>query len=393
MDLRSRNHIDLLLLIAVLTLMLLSLGIVYSASASISYLKMGKSEGMLTSHAVKVLIALLGMFVALRIDYHKLQRLTKPALILAVLLLVVTLAIGGETKGASRWLRLGGLGFQPSEFAKYALLFHLCTLVAVKQDLIRDWKRGFVPMMVWIGVVTSLVMLQPNFSMGTMIFLLSVVILFIGRARLSHLALTFAVLVPVLLLYMLSAEYRRQRIMSYLSGVQGGSGGNTNYQAQQSLLGFACGGIFGVGPGDSKQRDFFLPESYGDFVFSIVGEEYGFLGTLFFLLLFAVILLRGFRVARAARDLFGRNLAIATTCAITLYALINAGVTLHILPTTGLPMPFVSFGGSSMIFSACAVGVLLNISSQTDLHPRARQVPVVGSVNADRVGASVGRVY
>lgn len=393
MEIRSRNHIDLLLLVAVLTLMLLSLGIVYSASASIAYLKMGRSEGMLASHAAKVLLALLGMFIALRIDYHKFQRLTKPALMLAVLLLIATLAVGGETKGASRWLRLGGINFQPSEFAKYALLFHLCTLIAVKQEIIRDWKRGFVPMIVWIGTVTSLVMLQPNFSMGTMILLLSIVMLFVGRARLSHLGLTFAVLVPVILLYMLSAEYRRQRIMSYLSGVQGGAAGGTNYQAQQSLLGFACGGIFGVGPGDSKQRDFFLPESYGDFVFSIVGEEYGFLGTMFFLLLFMVILLRGFRIARAARDLFGRNLAVAITCAVILYALINAGVTLHMFPTTGLPMPFVSFGGSAMVFSACAVGVLLNISSQTDLHPRVRQVPVVGSVNADRVGAGAGKVY
>ncbi|MBI1803262.1 MAG: cell division protein FtsW [Ignavibacteriae bacterium] len=385
-----RNHIDLVTLIAVLTLMLLSLGIVYSASATYALAKYGESEKMLLSHAIKVLLGMMGLFVGMRIDYHKLQRLTKFAVIGAVALLLVTLVLGGEAKGATRWLRYSSIGIQPSEFAKYALLFHLCTLMAVKGEVTRDFKRGFIPMMVWIGAVTGLVLLQPNFSMGAMIFLLSLVMLFIGRAKLSHLALTFVVLVPVLALYMLSAEYRRARIMAFLNGSSGGAG-KGHYQLWQGMLGFGNGGIFGVGPGESKQRDFFLPESYGDFVFSIVGEEYGFIGTMFFMILFLSIMYRGFKIAKHAVDAFGRNLAIAITCAITLYALINAGVTLGLFPTTGLPMPFVSYGGSSMVFSACAIGVLLNISSQTDLYPRARQVPVMGSVNAGE--PNVGKVY
>jgi cell division protein FtsW len=345
---------------------------------------------MLATHAIKVLLGIIGLFVAMRIDYHKLQRFTKLAVIGAVGLLFVTLILGGEAKGATRWLRFGSLGFQPSEFAKYALLFHLCTLIAVKDDLVQDLKRGFIPMMVWVGSITLLVMLQPNFSMGSMIFLLSLVMLFVGRAKLSHLGLTFAVLVPVILAYMMSAEYRRARIMAFLSSTSG-TGSRAHYQVWQGILGFGNGGIFGVGPGESRQRDFFLPESYGDFVFSIVGEEYGFIGTMFFMLLFAVIMYRGFKIAKFAGDPFGRNLAIAITCAITLYALINAGVTLGILPTTGLPMPFVSYGGSSMVFSACAIGVLLNISSQTDLHPRARDVAAAAALDANE--AVVGKVY
>jgi cell division protein FtsW len=386
---KHSNHIDLMILVSTLALMLLSLGVVYSASASYAMMKFGESEQMLLSHAIKVFLGIVCLFVGMRVDYHKLQRFTKFAVIAAVGLLLVTLVLGGEAKGATRWLRWNSIGFQPSEFAKYALLFHLCTLIATKGELLRDFKKGFVPMMVWIGLVTGLVMLQPNFSMGSMIFLLSLVLLFVGRAKLSHLALTFAILIPVFALYMVSAEYRRARLMSFFNGSS--SAGKANYQLWQGILGFGNGGIFGVGPGESKQRDFFLPESYGDFVFSIVGEEYGFVGTIFFLLLFFVVMVRGFKVARHAADGFGRNLAIAITCAITLYALINAGVTLGILPTTGLPMPFVSYGGSSMVFSAGAIGVLLNISSQTDLHPRARQVPVVGSVNADEV--SIGKVY
>jgi cell division protein FtsW len=147
-----------------------------------------------------------------------------------------------------------------------------------------------------------------------------------------------------------------------------------------------------VGPGESRQRDLFLPESYGDFVFSIVGEEYGLIGTLFFLALFLTIMLRGIRIARHAQDDFGYMLASGITLGITLYALVNAGVTLGILPTTGLPMPFVSYGGSSMVFSAAAVGVLLNISSQTDLHPRLANVPQ-GTSSAEPAMPAVGRVY
>ncbi len=386
----SRNHIDLVTLMSVLTLMMLSLGIVYSASATYAMAKFGESEKMLISHAIKVFLGIVGIFIGMRVDYHKLQRFTKLAVILAVGMLVVTLVLGGEAKGATRWLRYSSVGFQPSEFAKYALLFHLCTLMTVKGDAIRDFKTGFVPMMVWIMLVTALVLLQPNFSMGAMIFLLSLVMVFIGRAKLSHLGLTFAILVPILLIYMLSADYRRMRIMAFFGG-SSGTTAKSHYQLLQGIIGFGNGGIFGVGPGESKQRDFFLPESYGDFVFSIVGEEYGFIGTMFFMSLFLVIMVRGFKIAKFAMDPFGRNLALAITCAVTLYALINAGVTLGILPTTGLPMPFVSYGGSSMVFSACAIGVLLNISAQTDLHPRARQVPVVGSVNAGE--ASVGKVY
>src|SRR5436309_3168129 len=265
-----RNHVDFAMLVAVLALMLLSLGVVYSASASYALAKYGESERMLTSHALKVLLGMLGLFIGLRVDYHKLQRLTKWGVAASVVLLVVTLVLGGEAKGATRWLRYSSIGFQPSEFAKYALLFHLCTLSAVKGELIRNYKRGYLPMIIWVGLVTILVMLQPNFSMGAMIFLLSVLILFIGRARVTHLAMTFAVLAPVLLIYMLGAEYRRDRIIGFFSG---GMAGKSNYQVGQGILGFGNGGIFGVGPGESKQRDFFLPESYGDFVFSIVGEE------------------------------------------------------------------------------------------------------------------------
>ncbi len=382
----QRNHIDLWTLFAVLALMVLSLGVVYSASATYAQEKWGESGHLLGSHAVKVLVGFLAMLLFMHVDYHKFKRLTKPLLLTTAAVLVVTLVLGGEVKGASRWLRLGGFGLQPSEFAKYALLFHLSVLCAAKKERIQDFKTGFLPMLIWVGLITVLVLLQPNFSTGAMIFALSLLMLFAGRARLSHLALTVAALVPLLVVYMLSAKYRMERIMSYLGhGTQGT--GKMNYQVWQGIIGFGNGGIFGLGPGNSRQRDLFLPESYGDFVFSIIGEEYGLIGTLIFLALFLLILLRGIRIARNARDDFGRFLALGITASVTLYALINAGVTLGILPTTGLPMPFVSYGGSSMLASAAAIGVLLNISSQTDMNPRTAAAPVQAAPPQPAVGS------
>ncbi len=383
---RQRNHIDLMTLLAVVTLMVLSLGVVYSASATWAMVKWGESGRLLGSHALKVLLGLVFLILFVQIDYHKYRKLTKPALVFAIVLLLFTLGLGGEVKGAARWLRFGGFSLQPSEFAKFALIFHLAVLMAEKKERINELRFGYVPLLLWVGSVTALVLLQPNFSTGVMIFLISTIMLFVGRARLLHLGLTVAALAPALLVYMLSAEYRMRRIMSYIDG---SGGAKTNYQLWQAMIGFGNGGVFGLGPGNSRQRDLFLPESYGDFVFSIVGEEYGLIGTLFIVALFLLIMLRGIRIARHAPDDLGRYMAMGITAAIATYGLVNGAVTLGILPTTGLPMPFVSFGGSSMLFSAAAVGVLLNISSQTDLHPRAeggrsmfrkaKRQPAVGS--------------
>jgi cell division protein FtsW len=371
---RQRNHIDLPLLTAVLLLMVLSLGVVYSASATWAYEKFGESERLLNSHLLKVLLGIGAIFAGMFIPYRIYRKFTKPVLIGAIVLLTATLVLGGETKGATRWLRLGGFGLQPSELAKFALLFHLCSLIAAKGELIRDFKHGYVPMMIWVGAVVGLVMLQPNFSAGAMIAALSLIMLFMSRARWSHLFGTAALAIPALGVYAISAPYRMARIQSFLTG---SSGGGHNYQLLQGLIGFANGGLFGVGPGESRQRDLFLPESYGDFVFSIVGEEYGLLGTLFFLFLFLVILLRGFKIARVAKDEFGQLLALAITSTVAFYALVNAGVAIGVLPTTGQPMPFVSYGGSSLLFSSFAVGVLLNVSAYTDLHPRIRSTNTV----------------
>jgi len=389
--LSDRNHIDLATLFAVLTLMVLSLGVVYSASSTWAFNRHGESEWLLGKHATKVLISFLTIFVFMHIDYKVYKRYTKPVLVGAVLLLLVTLALGGEVKGASRWLRLGGLGIQPSEFAKYALLFHLCTMMSTKGEIIRDFKKGFLPLLIWIGTVTLLVLVQPNFSTAAMIVGISFVMLFIGRAKFRHVGLTITALVPLLLAFAVSAEYRLRRILAFIGGAESGTD-ELNYQVWQGIIGFGNGGVFGLGPGASRQREGFLPQSFDDFIFSIIGEEYGLIGTVVVILLFLVIMLRGLKIARYARDEFGMFLAIGITSMITLYGLVNAGVALGVLPTTGLPMPFVSYGGSSMFFSSIAIGALLNISSQTDLHPRL--APTADGVRPmEPSKPAVGKVY
>jgi len=351
--------------------MVIGIGVVYSASSTIAMEKYGQSEVYLVRHIIKVVVSLVALFFIMKIDYHRYAKVSKAGLFIAVVLLMATLALGGEIKGASRWLRFGGFGFQPSEFAKFVLILHLSVLISAKGERIKDFKTGFLPIAIWVALVTGLILLQPNFSTAMMLFLFSLVMLFVGGAKIKHIALSLSALLPFLAIYVLSSGYRMRRVMAFFSGDHTPS----NYQLLQGIIGFGNGGLFGVGPGMSRQRDFFLPESYGDFVFSIVGEEYGYIGTMLLLFFFLIIFLRGLKIAKLAQDGLGKYLAIGITTSVTLYALVNAAVTLGLLPTTGLPMPFVSYGGSSMLFTACAVGVLLNISTQTSLRPRVEQIP------------------
>jgi cell division protein FtsW len=222
---QQRNHIDLPILIAVLILIVIGLGVVYSASSTWAWEKYGESDKLLESHAVKVLIGFLTILIFMHIDYRLYKKITKPALLACVLGLVITLSFGGELKGAVRSLTVGGFSIQPSEFARYALLFHLALLLSQKKEGVRDFKTGFIPLMIWVGLITLLVLLQPNFSNGAMIVAVSILLLFVGGVRLSHLGLTMAALIPPLALYLFSASYRIDRIKSFIGGT-----GSVNYQ-------------------------------------------------------------------------------------------------------------------------------------------------------------------
>jgi cell division protein FtsW len=379
---KKRNHIDILILIGVLTLMVLSIGAVYSASSTWALERTGNPGKLMTNHVASVLIGILVLFAFMNVPYRAYKRLSMPGILIAITLLIATIAAGTEIKGATRWIQFGSFNFQPSEVAKYALLVHICVLVERKKKYLDDWRRTLVPIVLWIGTVGVLILLQPNFSMALMIFALSAIALYIGRVPLRQLAAGVALALPVLLVYFISAPYRLRRLTGFIGS--GESGTEASYQMTQGILAFGSGGVFGVGPGASKQRDFFLPESYGDYVFAIFGEEWGYVGTMFVILIFAVLFLRGFRIAQSVNDDFGRYLAAVLTVAIVSYAMVNVMVTTGLLPTTGLPMPFLSYGGTAMIANAAAIGILLNISTYTDLRPKADS-PAAPALQLNRI--------
>ncbi|MBC8146255.1 MAG: FtsW/RodA/SpoVE family cell cycle protein, partial [bacterium] len=238
---------------------------------------------------------------------------------------------------------------------------------------IGDLKNAFMPMLFWIACVCGLIALQPNLSTAMVIFSLSMIVMFIGRAKLTHLLGIVVVGLASGGLYAISAEYRMRRIAAYIglhSGQAADTLGSMNYQLHQALIAAGSGGFTGVGMGHSHQR-LFLPEPFGDFIYSIIAEEYGFLGATALLVVFGLIVWRGIIVARHAPDDLGRIVAGGIALTVGFYALVNAAVTTGLLPTTGLPMPFISYGGSSVLISAAAIGVLLNVSQHANVMPRS----------------------
>lgn len=367
------GHIDWLILLPVAGLMLFGVSFVYSASAAFAAVKTGSSETMFWNHALRILVGLVLIIVFSRIDYKIIKKYSYFGILAGIACLALVLLIGRDVKGASRWLDIGPFSFQPSELAKFALVAHLSVLIGSRDYSKLDFQSGMLPLLGWVAAVCGLIALQPNLSTASVIFLLSWLLMFIGNVKAKYLVRSALIGLALASVYAVSAPYRLRRILAFIGYGGGTEAEVVNYQLKQALIAFGSGGLFGVGPGESIQREFFLPESYGDFIFSVVGEEYGFfLGVLPVLLAFAIITWRGMRIAKNAPDMFGTLLATGMTCTLALYGFINAGVTCGLLPTTGLPMPFISYGGTSVLFSASAVGILLNISAQSGVYPRKK---------------------
>lgn len=379
---------DKWLLFAVLSLMFMSLVVVYSASALWSELKFQNPAYLLRSHLFKVLIGAILIFVVAKIDYHKYQKYAFHLLVVGGFLLLVALGQRVIIKGAARWIHLGIFSFEPSEIARIAILFFVAAYLAENAQKLDDYRTLFNPIGA-TALITCLIVLQPNFSTALMILAVTGVLFLVGGVRNSHIAILVLGGLAVGALVLILQSYRVARVESWMKH------GSGNYQVQQSVIGFGNGGILGVGPGNSRQRNLFLPESYGDFIYSIIGEEYGLWGSLIVMLIFLFIAFRGTAIAKKSPDMFGYLLSTGITAAICLYAFVNAGVAIGIFPTTGLPMPFISYGGTAMITNSIAVGILLNISKQTSpgLNPEvvAEKRSKKSKVNSN--DPVVGRVY
>jgi cell division protein FtsW len=366
----TRRPADRAVIWAVLALSAAGVLAVYSAVSFLAETKSGgDTERFLFRHLLRVGLALGVAGVMSLVNYRWLARLSKVALIGSLGLLVAVQALGVVTNGAQRWLELGPISFQPSDLAKVALILHVAVLLAKKQDYIGDLSRGFVPLLVWIAPTVLLIGME-DLSTAAVLSMTVGAMLFVGRVKVLHMA---AVGLAGLILatgFLASSPQRAARVEAWTGIELFASNDNTvaitgadeNYQADQARIAIAMGGLTGVGPGKSVQRDF-LPAPYNDFILAIIAEEYGLVGALLVLFVFVWILGRGFlRVARGAPDPLGLFLATGLTTAVVLGGFVNAMVTCGLLPVTGLAMPFVSYGGTSMLATGAMVGILLNVS-------------------------------
>jgi len=359
---KKRVPMDHTLLIVTIVLALVGLVMVFSASAVVAGNRFHDSGYFLKRQLAWLTFGFLLLHLASRIDYIWWKRLSIPMLGCMLLLLVMVLipSLGVAAKGARRWLRLGPISIQPAEMVKLVAVIYVAAYLTKKEDLITTFSSGLVPVLGVIGVLSGLVLLEPDLGTVVVIGLVTVGLLFLGGAQVTHLVGLGLCAAPVVLALVLGSSYRRQRMLTFLAPWKDAS--DAGFQITQSFLAFGSGGPFGVGLGEGKQKLFFLPEAHTDFVLALVGEELGLVGTVTIILLFVLFVVRGFQIAARARMPFGRHLAMGITLLIGVQALVNAAVVTGLLPTKGLTLPFVSYGGSSLIICLIGVGILLNIS-------------------------------
>lgn len=360
---------DLVLLLMVVALTSFGIVMVYSASSVMAAKNFHDGAYFLKRQGLFALAGCVGAFVAMRIDYHLWRRWAVPLLLISLALLVLVLipGIGGKVKGASRWIRLPGFNLQPSEFTKLALIMYMAYSIDKKQDRIRSLTAGFLPYMIVLMVLLGLLLKQPDMGSALTMAAVTVTMLFAAGTRLVFILGTGMVALPFLVYLVAHSAYRLKRIKAFLNPEQDPTG--IGWQIIQSKYAFGAGGLFGQGLGEGKQKLFYLPEAHTDFILSVVGEELGFVGVLVIAGIFFVLVQRAMRIAMAAQDSFGRFLALGIAVLFGIQASVNMCVVTGLFPTKGLALPFLSYGGSSLLVSLFAVGILLNISAGLKLAP------------------------
>lgn len=346
-------------ILLVVVLMILGSLLVLSASGTYSAEKFDNLYFLFKSHISKIIIAIALLVITAMIPYDLYRKYSKHILVGTILLLAATLIFAPKIKGAARWIDLWIIQFQPSELAKIVLLMHLAVMIEKKGDLIRDFKNGFVFTLVWVFIVAGLILMQPNVSTTLLVIILSFTILYVGGAKFKHVLATSTVVGGIGVMFMMLFTHSRERVLSFINGV--GSAGDINIQVKQAKIALGSGGFFGVGLGNSQQSNLFLPESYGDFIFSVLGEELGFLGALLVLFIYFSVFFIGVLIAKKAKDPFGQLLAYGLSFNIILSAFINAAVVTGMVPTTGITLPFISFGGTSIIVFCISIGLIISI--------------------------------
>jgi len=352
------------LLVVTAALVVFGLISVYSASAHVAQQKGLEDSYYLFQQMNRAGIGLLALAVASVIDYRVYRSLAWPLVALTIALLIPLLIPGTEAiapriNGARRWLDLG-VTVQPSEFAKLTVILWTAAIAVRKQDRLHSFRYGLLPCLLVVGVVCLLVLAQPHFSAALMIAVVAGVVLFAAGARLSHFAVLGAAVLPIAVAQVLGSGYRLARVASFVNPAESAATGG--YQLNQSLIAVGSGGMFGVGFGRSSLKMSYLPEPQNDFIYSIIAEEWGFIGAATLITLFLVWALLGLKISRSAPDLYGRLTAVGITALVGLAAFGHIGVALGVLPTTGINLPFISAGGTNLILVLGSTGILLNIS-------------------------------
>jgi cell division protein FtsW len=360
--LKKLDEYDLVIMLMAIALTCFGVVMVYSASSVMAAKRFHDGFFFLKRQGLFALLGLGIMLVVMRVDYHKWKRLAVPALLLCLVLLVLVLipGIGGKIGGSSRWIRLPGFNLQPSEMAKLALIMYMAYSLDKKQDKVKSLTAGFIPYMIVLMFLIGFLVLQPDLGGALTLACVAMVMLFVAGTRLVFI-LSMLLLALPFLMFKLSRGYHKGRIDAFLNPWSDPEG--KGFQIIQSWLALGTGGVFGQGLGEGKQKLFYLPEAHTDFILSVVGEELGFLGVIVIIGMFFLLVQRAMRIAVAAPDSFGRFLALGIATLFGIEATVNMGVVTGLLPTKGLALPFISYGGSSLLISMFAVGILLNISS------------------------------
>jgi len=349
------------------TLVVFGIAAVYGAS-SIVAVQMGEAgSAFALRQLIGAVVGGFGMLLVARMDYHVWQRLAWPILLAALVLLMVPFLPGlrhfaPEINGARRWISIAGVKLQPSELAKFAVVVWTAMLATKKDELLREFKRGILPFLVVLVPLAALILFEPNLSTAVLVVLVAGVVLFTAGARIGHFLLLGLAAIPVVWRELVTVQYRLARMVSFLSA--GTDVSETSWQVRQSLIGIGAGRLFGVGFGEGMQKLGYLPYAYSDFIFSTIGEEWGFIGVTVIVLLFALYIAMGFRIARTASDRFGMLLAAGLTALVGITAILHIAVTLALIPATGLPLPFVAYGRSNLLVSLIATGIIMSVGAR-----------------------------
>ena len=354
--------VDKWMLLAVVGLLVVGVTMVLSTSYLYSQERYGDGTYFFRKQMIAIGAGAVALIACTMIPSALYRRFAYPLLALSFIILTLVLlpGVGVSRGGARRWIMLPGFAFQPSELAKLALVFYLAHSMAKKEQMIRTFYVGVLPHLIVFGLFAGMLLLEPDFGTALMLSMLLYFMLFIGGARVHHLLGTGLMALPVLIYVMTKADYRIRRLMSFLDPWSDAAG--SGFHVIQSLIAFGSGQIWGRGLGESRQKLFYLPEAHTDFVFSVIGEELGLLGALAVLALFGVIIARGLQLTTKIEEPFDQYLAFGLTVLLGLQAFIHMGVVMGLMPTKGLVLPFISYGGSAMVINLMEAGILLGLS-------------------------------